>query len=1025
METRLIGLCLLFVFVQCFIVQGVSVREFYPFSRFTDAKLPANDDGSSGELTLSVPFPFFKSKYQRLFVNTNGVISFKDSVEEFTPITFPKKNNQPMIAPYWADVDTRNGGEVFYRQSTSVELFQRATNDVKKYFPGQFPSFQASWVFIATWQNVSRFRRSRSIYSGFGDPLKNTFQVVLITNGRHSFALFYYEKIEWTTGDASKSIYGGIPAQAGFNFGDGTRYYSVRGSQTDLIRQLPTLSNVGVPGMFVFRVDEAEITNGGCNTAGGLTLSPRSGLVLGGTIVELSGPCFNVTSDAVVCRFNGKIIAEGNIIDRYKASCVTPPLIDIGRMSVELSLDDGITYNFTSQFTSVALGRHGPGISGLMSKDWTRQIDTLVIGWNPHSLRTREPINIEVAKFDWETFELLENKTVVKANTANFGFEVVRDLVQTVYHMPPVSLNNSERYVSPLSIVTISAPKPARGFPARLYSEPFLAIPVKNITKKIKATYDKLAIPQRCKDWFGDDNFNVRRALDGLIGCPKSLEQAEADNRFMSDDYCKPPRTTSCIAYHNGSYHCFRSVFPNPNGAGQQCCYTKQGRLVVGPPGGGTVDRYHAGSSRFSTLQHLKEDIYPWYLCCRLSKSCGLYYASRPSENGTRYTPPQIATTFGDPHLVTLDGFQYTFNGYGEYTMVNIDEIGFKFQARMQPIKTKGTNSRGTFLMAFVLQDDYSDTVQVEMNSLKQLAIYVNGVEESFDTNTTLMEFDNVILTRQNESDLQVMFRSEISVSVSKNDFSLSFETLFPETFKGKTKGLLGVWDDDKKNDLTLPSGEQMDINSKSRKIHKFGQKWLLSSKESLFTYHEDTKYEDFVNKSYKPMFFDELDTLFSDKAQEIQARAACGGVKECLFDIAASGSLSFAIATKKSVEHFTERKKNISIVRVPLYFNCDGVKVSGPCKACHHMCVSESDHTVVIVLSVLFGILACVIACVIVFYYIYRVHKEPEPPKLPPKPEVKPKPREEGEKPTSEPTVMAFVLPAFPESKRDSAMHQ
>lgn len=56
--------------------------------------------------------------------------------------------------------------------------------------------------------------------------------------------------------------------QAGFNFGDGTRYYSVQGSQTDLIRQLPTLTNVGVPGMFMFRVDEAEITNGGCNTAG-------------------------------------------------------------------------------------------------------------------------------------------------------------------------------------------------------------------------------------------------------------------------------------------------------------------------------------------------------------------------------------------------------------------------------------------------------------------------------------------------------------------------------------------------------------------------------------------------------------------------------------------------------------------------------------------------------------------------------------------------------------------------------------
>ena len=42
----------------------------------------------------------------------------------------------------------------------------------------------------------------------------------------------------------------------------------------------------------------------------------------------------------------------------------------------------------------------------------------------------------------------------------------------------------------------------------------------------------------------------------------------------------------------------------------------------------------------------------------------------------------------------------------------------------------------------------------------------------------------------------------------------------------GKTKGLLGVWDDDEKNDFTLPNGEQLDINSKSSIIHwQFGQK--------------------------------------------------------------------------------------------------------------------------------------------------------------------------------------------------------
>ena len=141
------------------------------------------------------------------------------------------------------------------------------------------------------------------------------------------------------------------------------------------------------------------------------------------------------------------------------------------------------------------------------------------------------------------------------------------------------------------------------------------------------------------------------------------------------------------------------------------------------------------------------------------------------------------------------------------------------------------------------------------------------------------MEFTNLILMKQNNSDLKIIFKSGISVTVIQNDISLAFETLFPEKFKGKypflsilaslsslrkiiernnelffcitcsllvhisrrtgddkmflftgkTVGLLGIWDDDTKNDFTLPNGEQIDINSKSSTIHwNFGQKCKL-----------------------------------------------------------------------------------------------------------------------------------------------------------------------------------------------------
>ena len=49
----------------------------------------------------------------------------------------------------------------------------------------------------------------------------------------------------------------------GFNAGDGVNYYAVNGSMTDSVLNLPNMSNVDIPGKFVFRVDLAEIANAG------------------------------------------------------------------------------------------------------------------------------------------------------------------------------------------------------------------------------------------------------------------------------------------------------------------------------------------------------------------------------------------------------------------------------------------------------------------------------------------------------------------------------------------------------------------------------------------------------------------------------------------------------------------------------------------------------------------------------------------------------------------------------------------
>ena len=52
--------------------------------------------------------------------------------------------------------------------------------------------------------------------------------------------------------------------QAGFNAGDGQRYFSIPGSRTAGMAEVETTTNVGVPGRWAFRIDDAQVRVGGC-----------------------------------------------------------------------------------------------------------------------------------------------------------------------------------------------------------------------------------------------------------------------------------------------------------------------------------------------------------------------------------------------------------------------------------------------------------------------------------------------------------------------------------------------------------------------------------------------------------------------------------------------------------------------------------------------------------------------------------------------------------------------------------------
>ena len=163
------------------------------FDTFT---FPPNDDLSTGLVPIGFNIDFFGQLFSDLYVNNNGNVTFNSPLFNFTP--FPiVTNGIPMLAPFFADVDTLTDGLPV------------------TYGMGMVAGHQA---FGVNWVDVDYF-------SGSHPGQHNSFQLVLIDRsdvGAGDFDIEYnYGQITWETGDASGGTggLGGSSARAGYTNG--------------------------------------------------------------------------------------------------------------------------------------------------------------------------------------------------------------------------------------------------------------------------------------------------------------------------------------------------------------------------------------------------------------------------------------------------------------------------------------------------------------------------------------------------------------------------------------------------------------------------------------------------------------------------------------------------------------------------------------------------------------------------------------------------------------------------------------
>lgn len=299
--------------------------------------LNRNDDGSTGLVPIGFPVNFFGTTYTHLFVNNNGNVTFGSPLSTFTPFGLTGATNRPIIAPFFADVDTRGSGSEVVRYS-----FGATTIDGHQ-------------AFCVNWVNVG-------YYSGRFDKL-NSFQLVLVDRsdvGAGDVDMeFNYDKIQWETGDASggSNGFGGTSAGAGYSAGAGTpgTFFEFTGSRApgSLLDSNPLTGlvhgsrNTLQLGRYVFPIRNGAAPVGGAIS--GLVLDP-AGNTVADAIVQVcpsaGGQCTFVTATNAAGAYN----ATGLPPDTYDVTAFPPAgsnLIRAGAGGLLVSVGSSTIQNVT------------------------------------------------------------------------------------------------------------------------------------------------------------------------------------------------------------------------------------------------------------------------------------------------------------------------------------------------------------------------------------------------------------------------------------------------------------------------------------------------------------------------------------------------------------------------------------------------------------------------------------------------------------------------------------------------------
>ncbi|RVE49675.1 hypothetical protein evm_005650, partial [Chilo suppressalis] len=916
---------------------------------------------------FQLPFFGFRFNYTRL--SMNGYIYFSDPPDHYTyPLSFPTRdwpnvNDPSFIGIFFSkcrignirpdDIDQRRPGVYFRldrdlqtrKDQLGVEMRERVTWDIREGVIGSENFFPKHAITI-TWKNMS-------FAGGIDNSLfvTNTFQMVLATDEVFTYAIFNYLEVNWIShteaGGDTTTGEGGVPAYIGFNAGNGTRSYEYKPySQESVLRDLTGRGWAnGFPGRHIFRIDE-NILMGTCNKdidGANLPLmfAPESGSMLGGTVVNITGPCFN-PNDRITCRFDTESVV-GAVVDVNRAVCVQPRFYHNGYARFEVAINNE-PFKWKGRFFVETPATATEKIFFPDDAIHQRNPPEVKITWNRFNLTTNLNVHLQISLWGYKEVTIrpqLEFIDMIESGVANTGEYIINP--QNFRNRDNIMHNDMQFGFIQINLTTPEVYKGISISPI-LWSRP---IPLAwYFAPQWERLWGERWPQSMCNNWLRNDRF-LKNFASQIPICPCTLEHAILDKgRFMPDLHCDRDTNPTC-RYHWGGIHCVRSGGPSAEGSGQQCCYDKNGFLMLSydQMWGSRPHRSHDfgftpynEANKVPSLSHWFHDMIPFYQCCAWQEEqavgCETFrFERRPSQDCVAYQAPGVAGIFGDPHIVTFDDLHYTFNGKGEYVLVRVDQPHLKLdvQGRFEQVRRNIHGAvNATHLTSIVAASNNSVPIEVRIRPRHaqwryRLDVFADNKRVYFDRTALRVQYFPGVTVYQpmyilNQSEIVIMFSSGAGVEIVENRGYMTARVYLPWTYMNQTLGLFGNWSLDINDDFTRPDGTRVpiDLNNFQSAHRDFAQYWQLTDREqkdigvALFSREYGRTAAYYNDNLFQPNFVREpAEFLPPNRTHDVlRAIEICQDSYQCRYDYGMTLDIDMATFTKNYLSSLVNIKE-------------------------------------------------------------------------------------------------------------------